>query len=263
MKRFCYLLSIAGHALLLLIILGADFPIVIVPPPARVVAIEVAAPPPPFFATGPAAKPAGIGRTRPVARGAGSGKSRGAATAGGSGGGPVNGAGGLSFPQPAKFALKRAPQGAFSLPLAGKAAGLPAGSELPSGPPRLTKFSAAGYDPGIPMGGNSGRDGVFLVPFDIKEKAVAAWTEAVLARIERNWLIPAAARLAFSGQVQITLTVEKNGSQQALAMEDSSLPEAIAQSALQAVQASLPLPPLPENVAGQTFAFTFVFDFNG
>jgi TonB family protein len=99
--------------------------------------------------------------------------------------------------------------------------------------------------------------------FDIKEKAVAAWTEAVLARIERNWIIPPLARLSFSGQVQITLTIEKDGSRQALVIDDSSLPGSLAQSALQAVQASLPLPPLPENIAGQTFAFTFIFVYNG
>ena len=63
--------------------------------------------------------------------------------------------------------------------------------------------------------------------------------------------------------MQVTLTIEKDGRERALVMDESSLPESLAQSALQAVRASLPLPPLPENVAGQTFAFAFVFVYNG
>jgi TonB family protein len=108
-----------------------------------------------------------------------------------------------------------------------------------------------------------GDGGVFLLPFAISEKAVADWTETVLARIERNWSIPASGRLAFSGRVQITLTVERQGSDRSLVIDDSSVPAPLTQAALHAVQASLPLPPLPENVAAESLAFTFVFAYNG
>jgi TonB family protein len=102
-----------------------------------------------------------------------------------------------------------------------------------------------------------------MLPFDARERVVADWIEAVLARIERNWILPASARLSFAGRVEIALTIEKQGRQRARVIDDASVPEPLTRAALQAVEASLPLPPLPENVAGETFAFTFVFVYNG
>jgi TonB family protein len=263
MKKFYYLLSIAGHALLALVALNADFPITIIPRPARVITIEVAAPPLPYFATGPATRPTGNHRDLPAAQGGTGEKNSAAAAPGGIAGGSANGAGGLPFLAPLAFSLKEAPPGSFSLSPTNGRPTFPAGFNAAGGSPGLGKYSAAAYNPGVMMAGTTAASGVDLVPFDVKEKAVAAWTEAVLARIERNWFIPTSARLAFSGQVQITLIIEKNGSQQSLVMQDSSLPEALAQSALHAVKASLPLPPLPENIAGQTFVFNFIFIYNG
>ncbi len=63
--------------------------------------------------------------------------------------------------------------------------------------------------------------------------------------------------------MQITLTIERQGNQRTLVIDDSSVPEPLTLAALHAVQASLPLPPIPENVAGQSLAFTFIFSYNG
>lgn len=263
MKKFCYLLSIVGHALVILFVLNADFPITIVPQPVRVIAIEVSGPTPPFFAPGSMAKAAGNGRVPSTPPGGAGGKNTAATPAGGSGESAVKGANGSPFTIPLTFSLKEAPADMFTLAPANRGPGLALRPVGPGGPLPMGKYSASVYNPGVMMDGAAGPGGGILIPFDIKEKTVAAWTETVLDRIERNWIIPVSARLAFSGQVQVTLTIEKNGSPQALVMDDPSLPEAVAQSALHAVKASLPLPPLPENVAGQAFAFTFVFIYNG
>ncbi len=263
MKKFCYFLSIAGHALLIIIALNADFPIVFMPQQERVIAIEVSSPPPRFFAPSPLTEPLGIGRAQAVMPGGAGGENIAATPANGTGGTAGKGDYGSPFMAPVKFSLKEPLAGMFSLSPTSKGPGLPAGLAGPGGSSRMGKYSASAFNPGTMAGGAAIPGGVTLVPFNIREKAVAAWTEAVLARIERNWIIPVSARLAFSGQVQITLTIEKNGTQRALVMDDSSLPEAIAQSARQAVNASLPLPPLPANIAGTIFAFTFIFDYNG
>jgi len=247
----------------MLIALHADFPILIRPQPARVIAIEVSAPPPLLVMDSLAEKSQGPGQAPAATRGGG-GNRVAAAALSGNGGASVNAAAGVPFLAPASFSLKAAPPpGAFTLAPASGRPAAPAAFGRPGGAPRLGRYAAAAYDPGAMMAGAAAPGGVALIPFNAREKTVAAWTEAVLTRIERNWLIPLSVRLAFSGQVQITLTIEKNGSRQSLVLQDPSLPESLTQPALQAIKASLPLPPLPENVAGQTFAFTFIFDYNG
>ncbi len=63
--------------------------------------------------------------------------------------------------------------------------------------------------------------------------------------------------------MQITLTIERQGGERSLVIDDADVPEPLTLAALHAVQASLPLPPLPENVAAESLAFTFVFAYNG
>jgi len=259
MKKLCYLLSIAAHVLVLLIILNTRFPITIRPGPPRVVVVAIAEPPPHFAAT----RPERSRRAGTAARAAAPG-SRGSAEAG-SGKSPATAlrSGGLPFPAALKLDLTPGTTGDFRLAPVGKSPepwAVPIG---PAPPPRSLRASAYAFRPGTVPGGDGGPGGVFLLPFDIRERAVADWTEAVLSRIERNWFIPASGRLAFSGRVQITLTIERQGRQRSLVIDDANVPEPLTQAALHAVQASLPLPPIPENVAGDTLAFTFVFAYNG
>ncbi len=262
MKKLGYLLSIAGHALTLLVILSARFPITIRPMPTRVVAVRIAEPPLPYIANDTPAIASGGDGSLPTAAGIAA-QDAAAVPAGDAGSGPPSSRGVLSFSATGDFSLRNPASGSFRLAPAGKspdAWAIPIG---PEPPPRPLRYLANAYRPGAAANraGNSG--GVFLLPFDIRERVVADWTAAALARIERNWIIPASGRLAFSGQVQITLTIEKQGRQRALIIDDSTLPELLTLAALHAVQASLPLPPLPENVAGETFSFTFIFAYNG
>lgn len=164
------------------------------------------------------------------------------------------------FPAPAQFSLAPGARGDFRLGPAGRSPE-PWAMPMGAGPaPGLLRYRANAYRPGAAPGGDGG---VFLLPFAMREKVVADWTETVMVRIERNWTIPASGRLAFSGRVQITLTVERKGGESSLVIDDSNVPEPLTLAALHAIQASLPLPPLPENVAGESFAFTFVFAYNG
>jgi hypothetical protein len=262
MKKFCYLLSLAGHVLLLLIILNTRFPITIRPDLPRVVSVSIAEPPSPRYAEASPGWPRRGGAARVTAQGRG--ESRGKPGAEGrKSPGAAPPSGGLTFPERMKFDLVQAAAGDFHLAPVGRNPepwAIPIG---PGQPPRTIRYSAGVFRPGDAPGGRGGPGGVVLLPFDIREKAVADWTEAVLSRIERNWFIPASGRLAFAGRVQITLTIERQGHQNALVIDDANVPEPLTQAALQAVQASLPLPPIPENVAGENLALTFVFSYNG
>jgi len=266
MKKYCYLLSVAVHALLLLVVLYARFPITIRTGPPSVVAVRIAEPTLPLVANGiPAgAPPDGVSPTATRAI-AGSRTAEGLSR--GAGAGPSASRGALPFPAAGAFRLSHSVPGSFRLAPVGKSPepwALPLGADAPPRPLRsLADAIRSGAARGGSGGGGVGPGNVFLLPFDIREKAVAEWTGSALARIERNWIIPVSGRLVFSGRVQITLTIEKDGRQQALVMDGSSVPEPLTQAALRAVQASLPLPPLPENIAGETFAFTFVFTYNG
>ncbi len=262
MKKLGYLLSIAGHALTLLVIVSARFPITIRPVPPQVVVVRIAEPPLAFIANGaPATAPHGNGSLPTADGSAASGATAG--SAGGAGARPPSSRSALSFSATGDFSLRNQARGSFRLSPQGKSPDPWATPIGPEPPPRSLRFLADAYRPGAAPNKSGDPGGVFLLPFDIRERVVADWTAAALARIERNWIIPASGRIAFSGRVQITLTVEKQGRQRSLIIDDSTLPELLTLAALHAVQASLPLPPLPENVAGETFSFTFVFAYNG
>jgi outer membrane biosynthesis protein TonB len=256
MKKIGYLLSLLLHAALLLAILAAEFHVVIRPEPPRVITVLVAEPPAPFIGPMPAAAP-----PRPAARTA-------PARAGGRN---VRAAGApslprLSGPTAQVFSLKRPLPGTFRLGPSGKS---PEPWELPlaaASPPGSLRYRLDGRPPGASAGGLPGAGpshAEFLLPFDTRERVVADWTDAAMARIERNWVIPASARLAFSGLVQVTLTIERGGGRRSLVIDNADVPETLIRAALHAVEASLPLPPLPGNVAGESFTFTFVFRYNG
>jgi len=260
MKKLGYLLSLAGHALMLLVILNTRFPVTIRPDPPRVVVVSLAEPPLDLASAGPGWRRRG-GETGATAPGNGKSGSH-AGTGKRESAGVAPRGSDLTFPAPAKFSLAQGTRGDFRLAPVGKS---PEPWAIPMGPGpgpavRRLRYRANAYRPGATAGGDGG---VFLIPFAISEKAVADWVEAVLARIERNWTIPASGRLAFSGRVQITLTVERQGGEGSLVIDDASVPAPLTLAALHAVQASLPLPPLPENVAADSLAFTFVFAYNG
>jgi hypothetical protein len=263
MRRLGYSLSLAGHALLLLIILNTRFQVTFQPEPARVVAVRIAEPPLPFFPDTAAVEiPPGSISPTAVSGGAGtraaSGMTRGASAW------PPSAGPDLTLPGAGEFNLKnQASAGTFRLAPVGKS---PEPWAIPSAPgpsPRPLRYRLNALRPGAAPGTTGGPGVVFLLPFDIRERMVADWTAAALDRIERNWIIPASARLAFAGRVQITLTIERQGGRRALVIDDSTLPEPLTLAALHAIEASLPLPPLPDPVAGELFTFTLVFNYNG
>jgi hypothetical protein len=261
MKKLCYFLSIAAHVLAWILVAHARFPITVRPEPPRVTTVRIAEPPPPYI-VGNHSPPGTPGDGAPAAADGGAGTTADPGMMQGASSGPMRSGRTLPLPGIGRFNLNgRASAGTFRLAPVGKS---PDPWAVPVGPPpspRLLHYRAGDFRPAT--GGDNASGGVFLLPFDVREKPVAEWANMVLARIERNWIIPASGRLAFSGRVQVTLTIERQGQRRSLVIDDSDVPETLTLAALHAVQASLPFPPLPENVAGTTLAFTFVFSYNG
>lgn len=263
MRKLCYLLSLLAHGLLLLAVLTVEFRVVIRSGPPRVIAVRIAEPPLPFIADGGAtgATPAFLPAAAEGLSGARRGKG------GAQPGGPATPSRALPpIPAMGVFSLNRPGPGTFRLGPAGKSPDPWALPIAPAPPAGSLRYSLAAGRTGATAGPATGTglsSSVFLLPFDTRERVVADWTEAAMARIERNWIIPASARLAFAGQVQITLTIERRGLRRSLVVDGSDLPEALTVAALHAIEASLPLPPLPDDVAGEAFTFTFVFRYNG
>jgi len=255
MKNLCYLLSLLFHGLVLLAVLLAEFPITIQPGPPRLTVVRIAEPPLPFV---PELAPL---QQESAAATAGARSERNGTA--GPGGGPTAPAAGsrLLAGVAGSLRLGRRAPGSFRLAPVGRS---PEPWALPKepAPPSSLALGLGSLSPG--SGSAAVREAEpFRLSFDVRERVAADWTEAALARIERNWIIPASGRLAFAGRVQITLTVGRQGGKRSLTVDDSDLPELLTLAALHAVEASLPLPPLPDQVAGEAFTFTFVFHYNG
>lgn len=125
-------------------------------------------------------------------------------------------------------------------------------------------YAAGPYRDGVQFtaAGPQANDRPSPMPFDIQDKEAARWTQSVLARIEENWMIPTMTRVGFSGQVEIILTIDRNGKPLSLVVAKSSSREALDRAALDAMKASLPFPPLPQNLSARTYVFHFAFSYN-
>lgn len=125
-------------------------------------------------------------------------------------------------------------------------------------------YAAGPYRDGVRFieAGPQANERLGRMPFNIQDKETARWTQSVLARIEENWIIPTMTRVGFSGRVEITLTIEHSGKPLSLVVARSSSREALDRAALDAMKASLPFPPLPQNLSAGTYVFHFAFTYN-
>jgi TonB family protein len=272
MKKTFFFLSLLGHVLGIALLTRVRFTIKIAPAAPVVIAISIQQPEP--FPRALTYTSAFSGR-----------RSHGRGPASFSGSGPVGGAttplpsrpgrsrigsGGTYlalFPTSARLKLQASPRSAFSLVL--PASGLPFAGANASFPEtgkwrRTGKYTADFYPGGNYFSENSGPTGSCRsrLPFAVQNKETAAWNQDVLARIERNWIIPTVARAGWTGQVEIILTIDRDGAPLSLTVKRSSSREALDQAALNAMKASLPFPPLPESIDPRPVVFHFVFTYN-
>jgi TonB family protein len=91
-----------------------------------------------------------------------------------------------------------------------------------------------------------------------------AYMTQVLAAVRRNWfaVYPEAARLGQRGQVVLVFSIAKQGLVTKVVFNGQSGAKALDQSAVAAISASNPLPPLPTEFKGDHIALQMTFSYN-
>ena len=86
----------------------------------------------------------------------------------------------------------------------------------------------------------------------------------VLAAVRRNWfaVYPEAARLGQRGEVALEFAIAKQGLVQKVVFSSESGAKALDQSAVAAISASNPLPPLPADFRGDRIVLRMTFMYN-
>ena len=119
--------------------------------------------------------------------------------------------------------------------------------------------------PGGGSGGEGGAptedpgSGVF---FDTQGFDLGPWANRVVAIVKRNWIIPVTAELGLRGIVGVSFQVDRSGRILNPTIISSSTIPSYDQSALNALIASSPLPPLPPDFPRQVLPGVFRFYYN-
>jgi len=99
------------------------------------------------------------------------------------------------------------------------------------------------------------------ISFAIEKYDLTPWAEKVVNQIQKNWTILPGQKTNVSGEVGISVLVEKNGEISDIAILSSSNDPLLDQSALEALQASSPFPVLPADFPAKNLEIYFVFHY--
>ncbi len=91
---------------------------------------------------------------------------------------------------------------------------------------------------------------------------ISPWVKKVVDRIRNNWSVPPIKESLAMGEVKIFISVKKSGELLDLEIMDSSILVQFDETALEAVQSSLPFPPLPDEYPYEKLEALLVFQFN-
>lgn len=111
------------------------------------------------------------------------------------------------------------------------------------------------------LGGGAQQDIAPSIQFDTKGVEFGPWLRRFIAQIRRNWFIPYAA-MSLRGHVVVTFFVHKDGRVTDLKVLKPSTVDAFTNSAYNAMAASNPTQPLPNEYPDDRAFFTVTFYFN-
>jgi TonB family protein len=157
----------------------------------------------------------------------------------------------------------------FSLPQGTKASPGPTGVKRV--PPKTADFRqylygnrshagglAAGIYYGDRAGGRPGR-GRAPVAASVSNYDLSPWARQAIARIQKNWVIPSIQAVGSAESVEIGVVVLKNGAISSAEILAPSENKKFDQAALEAVESSSPLPPLPGDFPAASLEVSFIF----
>jgi len=91
---------------------------------------------------------------------------------------------------------------------------------------------------------------------------ISPWVKKVVDKIRNNWSVPPIKESLAMGEMKIYISVKKNGELLDLEIMNSSVLVQFDETALEAVQSSLPFPPLPDEYPYEKLEALLVFQFN-
>ncbi len=91
---------------------------------------------------------------------------------------------------------------------------------------------------------------------------ISPWVKVVVDKIRKNWSVPPIKESLAMGEVRIYITVRKNGELLGLEILNASDLVQFDETAIEAVQSSLPFPHLPEEFPYDVLEALLVFQFN-
>jgi len=97
--------------------------------------------------------------------------------------------------------------------------------------------------------------------FDSKGVDFGSWLRRFRAQVYRNWLIPYAA-MALHGHTVLRFTIHKDGSVTDLTILQPSAVDAFTKAAFNAIKASNPTVPLPQEYPDESMVMTVIFYYN-
>jgi TonB family protein len=97
--------------------------------------------------------------------------------------------------------------------------------------------------------------------FDSKGVDFGSWLRRFKAQVYRNWLIPYAA-MALHGHTVLRFTIHKDGSISELIVLQPSTVDAFTKAAFNAINASNPTVPLPQEYPDESMVMTVIFYYN-
>ncbi|MFP4081627.1 MAG: energy transducer TonB [Candidatus Aminicenantes bacterium] len=98
--------------------------------------------------------------------------------------------------------------------------------------------------------------------FLVEDYGIKPWAEAVVNRVQENWVIPPEEGEGIRGLVEISAEVKKNGDLAALNVVSSSNIQAFDEVALKALRLSSPFPALPDDFPLNTLEVYFEFHYH-
>jgi TonB family protein len=91
---------------------------------------------------------------------------------------------------------------------------------------------------------------------------ISPWVKEVVDKIRNSWSVPPIKESLAMGEVKIYISVSKKGELLSLEILDASVLVLFDETALEAIQSSLPFPPLPDGFPYEKLEALLVFQFN-
>lgn len=110
-------------------------------------------------------------------------------------------------------------------------------------------------------GGGTGRQRIGIsVPY--KGYDLLPWATIIVERLQLHWTLPAVSALPEIARISFVVVIKRSGDLESIEILEGTTVEVLDRAALEAIQAGLPFPALPDDFPGDLLEMTFEFVYN-